>query len=68
MAPHTGNLTKVLLHDQTFVEQLNSVFEEFKKDNINLDEQVKWDLCKITQENFVFSTVNARNEVSKVGT
>ena len=47
VAPHTGNLTKVLLHDQTFVEQLNSFFEEFKKDNINLDKQMKWDLCKI---------------------
>ena len=36
-----------MLHDQTFVEQLNSCFEEFKKDNIDLDEQMKWDLCKI---------------------
>ena len=36
-----------LLHDQTSVEQLNSFFEEFKKDNIDLDEQMKWDLRKI---------------------
>ena len=52
--PSYWKFNESLLHDQTFVEQLNSVFEEFKKDNINLDEQVKWDLCKITQENFVF--------------
>ena len=27
-------------------------FEEFKKDNIDLDEQMKWDLCKIKIREF----------------
>ena len=39
-----------MLHDQTFVEQLNSFFEELKKDDI--DEQMKWDLCKIKIREF----------------
>ena len=41
-----------MLHDQTFVEQLNSFCEEFKKrkekeKNTAIDEQMKWDSCKI---------------------
>ena len=46
VAPHIGNLTKVCYMIKHIVEQLNSCFEEFKKDNIDLDEQMKWDLSK----------------------
>ena len=43
-------------------------FEEFKKDNIDLDEQMKWDLCKIKIREFCIQYSKRKKEVSAVGT
>lgn len=50
--PSYWKFNESLLHDQTFVAQLNQLLDDYQTNNMELDYQLKWDLCKIKVKEF----------------
>ena len=55
-----------LLRDLDFANMTNSVIDQFKVDNINVEPQLKWDLCKIEirEHCIAYATTKKRNQVN----
>ena len=45
--PSYWKFNENLLHDKTFIEQMNAFLEEYQGEDNLLEDQLKWDMCKV---------------------
>ena len=50
--PSYWKFNESLLHDKIFVDKLNEFIDTFQMDNNDLEDQLKWDLCKLQIKEF----------------
>ena len=44
-----------ILKDRVYTEQMNRLLEEYSRENQNIDDRLKWDLCKIKIRDFTIT-------------
>ena len=65
--PSYWKFNESLLRDELFVNQLNDFIDTFQNDNTDLDDQLKWDLCKLKIREFCieYGKNKSRNQKQK---